>query len=631
MRICRPAGFAAVLLLGLALPPDIGVAREAPPSRSASDATRDAADLAAFEHRAALSKELGATQMVVTEDLPLATWEMDRNDPYPAWFVHHATLFKIFPPADVQPFVDLPYATRVQGIVAKRCAVLKSNGLNAIWNANEPAVLPEAFFVAHPELRGPRIDHPSRSRKEHFAPNVDQPETLRMYRESVQIALRVCPQIETFTWVTTDAGSGFDWTPSLYAGSNGNSNFRDRPIADRVAGFMINVQEAAKQAGHEVRININPIEPRQWMIPTFAPDVLENIVRKLPRGLAVQNLEGPDGRPFATGGRGGGWGGPFYPVVGLVVPQLAAMGTVPGAPQRLAVNLGDPQSVEFTYRLLKSTRGATMNTLATRITALRAFAVAEVGESQADNLIEIWSALGDVRQKLEVLDFGGMLRFGHVLNRWITRPMVPFPLELSDAEKGDYRAFLFQAKGDEQAANLIDIQAMRMFEGWGARLLFQRTIETAMPRATRALALLDGIAAAAPEAATRAQWILMGKRVQAVIYLLQSADNMVGYQAQLDRVKSLAAKPETNPVLGVQGSWDRADLMATARKEIDTMLNLQRLLRSTNEPLLDLAPTAGDETIMRLGPEVANQLTHKIDAMNRHWRDYDRLFTIPNP
>ena len=123
----------------------------------------------------------------------------------------------------------------------------------------------------------------------------------------------------------------------------------------------------------------------------------------------------------------------------------------------------------------------------------------------------------------------------------------------------------------------------------------------------------------------------MGKRLQAVIYLLQSADNMVDYQAQLDRVKSLGGKPEANPVLGVQSGWDRTDLMETARKEIDTMVNLNRLLESTKEPILDLAPTPGEETIMRLGPNLTSQIKHKIEVMNGHWRDYDRLFTAPNP
>jgi hypothetical protein len=34
---------------------------------------------------------------------------------------------------------------------------------------------------------------------------------------------------------------------------------------------------------------------------------------------------------------------------------------------------------------------------------------------------------------------------------------------------------------------------------------------------------------------------------------------------------------------------------------------------------------------MRLGPDLPAQLTRKIDLMNAHWRDYGRIFTVPNP
>jgi len=187
-------------------------------------------DLAEFERKAVLSKELGATHIVITEGLPLATWEFDKDDPYPEWYMHHASLLKIFPPKDVLPFVDKDYADKVSAILEKRCEILRKLGLKAVWNANEPAVMPEAFFTAHPELRGPRIDQPNRSRKARFAPSVDEPETLRIYRESMQLLLKRCPEVELFNWVTTDAGSGFDWTPSLYPGINGNSNYKDRRI-----------------------------------------------------------------------------------------------------------------------------------------------------------------------------------------------------------------------------------------------------------------------------------------------------------------------------------------------------------------------------------------------------------------
>jgi hypothetical protein len=613
---------------------------QAPATASADDtARRDAADLAQFDRKAALEKDLGATDVLITEGLPLATWEMEASDPYPMWFAHHAGLLIIFPPKDVQPYVDMKYAARVQGILAQRCAILRKYGLKAVWNANEPGVMPEAFFTAHPELRGPRIDQANRSRKVYFAPNVDEPATLQLYRESMQLLLKTCPEVEQFNWVTTDAGSGFDWTPSLYPGINGDSNFRDRPLSDRVSGFLINAQKAAADAGYEIKINLTPIAARQWMIPTFSPDVLRDIVRELPRGLAVQGREGPDGRPFqgvTTVSAGGAGGGAFYPVVGIVAPALdggagGGGGGAGGAGARVMFNLGDDASVDFSYRLLKFTRGAPMHTLAERVATLRAFAASEVGEDQADNLVEAWSALNDAERNLEVLDFGEMLRFGDVLGRWITRPMVPFPEDLTAAERKDYFPFLFQAKEEAEADDLVDIQAMREYEGWGAHLLFHRTIELTLPRMNRALTLVQGIAAASKNDTARAQWELMGKRLQAAIYLLESADNMVAYQAQLDRVKSLGVKPEVDPVLGVQSSWDRTDLMNTARKEIDTMVNLDRLLESTSEPILDEAPTAAEETIMRLGPNVPAEIKHKIDTMNAHWRDYDRLFTVPNP
>lgn len=590
-------------------------------------------DLQTFERRASMVKELGATHVVITEGLPLATWEYDGTDPYPAWFMHHASMLKIFPPKEVAPFVNAEYAARVSLILEKRCEVLGKLGLKAIWNANEPAVMPEAFFTAYPELRGPRIDQPNRSTKAHFAPNVDDPEMLRIYREAMRALVKRCPEVEFFNWVTTDAGSGFDWTPGLYPGMNGNTRYRTRPVDERVAGFLINAQQAAKDAGKNVSINLTPIAPRQWMIPTFSPETLNAIIRRLPRGLAVQGKEGPDGRAY-SGPSGGGASNPFYPVVGIVIPSFSPVPSRPaveGQPAAVAVNLGDPAASEFNFRLFKATRNSSMRTSLERLTALRNSAGLEAGEENADNLIEAWRALNEAEQLLNALNFGSMLRFGHVLNRWITRPMVPFPGKLTDDEKKDYRRFLFQAKGESQAENLVDIQAMRMYEGWGAKMLFQRNMELTIPKVAEALGRIERIRDAARTESTRAQWALYAKRLQAAIYLLQSADHMVSYQAQLDRAKAFGATIDPDPVLGVQSGWDRSEIMATAREEIDTMIALKKLIDSTKEPILDLAASADEESIQRLGPGLSAQLKRKVDIMNAHWRDYDKLFTVPNP
>jgi hypothetical protein len=86
-----------------------------------------------------------------------------------------------------------------------------------------------------------------------------------------------------------------------------------------------------------------------------------------------------------------------------------------------------------------------------------------------------------------------------------------------------------------------------------------------------------------------------------------------------------------NPPLGAASDWARTDMMELARKEIDTMIRLRQIIQSTKEPILETSDSSDEETIMRLGPNVADQIKDKIDTMNKHWRDYDRIFTVPNP
>jgi hypothetical protein len=637
-----------LLIIALSLP-GTGHAQALNASAAASS-TGTTADLARFERRAALSKEMGATHVSITEDLPPSLWQFNPpEDPYPAWFVYRVSLLKIFAPKDVQPFVDMKYAGEITQILEQRCAVLRKLGLKAHWNSNEPQVLPEAFFQAYPRLRGPRVDQPNRSRVAWFAPCTDQPETLRLYREAMKNLLARCPEVESFNFLTQDSGSGFCWVPALYPGINGPDGCKDRPMEQRMSGFLVNLQQAAKDAGHEIVINLTPISPRQWMIPSFPPLVQAAIVRALPRGIALQGREGPDGRRFAFGGGGGATAGAFYPVIGIPVPSFGGGGRgghggledlpptqaegagPPGGIRPVLVNLGDETMERFTVQLFKATQGKPMRTLIDRLTTLRAFAATLAGEDQADNLLEVWNSLNEAQRRLEALDFGGMLRFGHVLNRWVTRPMVPFPEELTAEEKKHYRRFLFQAKGEEEAGDLADIQAMRMYEGWGAKLLFQRVIETTIPQVRSALRRVERIAASAKEEPARKEWEVLGRRLETLVCLLHSADNMVAYQAHLDRARALALKPEKNPPLGVQPDWARTDMMETARKEIDNAVRLKELIENTSAPLLDTAPTPEEETIMRLGPDLPAQLKRKIDVMNAHWRDYDRIFTVPNP
>jgi hypothetical protein len=608
----RWARLIAFSLLTLPLAP---LGRGDPAPAFADTASRDAASLAAFDHEAAAASDRGLTHLSVTAGLPPALWEFDSpGDPYPAWYVGQQSFLKIFTPKELQPYVDQVWARRTAHLVEERCKILRKYGLKGTWTSDEPQELPEAFFQAHPELRGPRVDQPNRARMPRFAPSVDEPETLRLYRDALQTMWATCPEIDTFSFLTTDSGSGFDWVPGLYAGLNGNTKWKDRPMEQRVAGFMNNFQVAADDLKLKVAVTLSPIGPRQWMTPSFTEGTILAIAKLLPAGMSVSGREGPDGRP-ATGGRGrGGAGGaePFYPVIGLpsAPPGLAGGGRTGGRPGRGGSGEA-PNPIE-------------------RATAQRAAAVAQVGEASADDDVAMWESVSEAQTRLSALDFGAMLRFGHVLTRWLNRPMVPFPLELKPEEKDYYVPFLLQARSDAQAADLADVQGMLMYKGWGAKMLFQHVIETTVPDIRSAQNAALRIAQRATDPKQRHAWELHAKRFEAVICLLTSADDMVTFQAHLDRIRALDLKPEYNPPLGVKSDWARTDMMETARREIDTTVRLMQLIRECDEPIIDEAATPEEEYVMRLGPNLLAQLQRKIDTMNAHWRDYDRIFTPPN-
>ncbi|MET3760064.1 hypothetical protein [Sphingomonas sp. UYEF23] len=94
------------------------------------------ADLASLGRKAGLMRDICATQMSVTDDVPIATYENHLHDPYPAWFVHCPSLLKIFLSAELKPLASIAYLARIQHIRARRCAVLERDGLERLWNRN---------------------------------------------------------------------------------------------------------------------------------------------------------------------------------------------------------------------------------------------------------------------------------------------------------------------------------------------------------------------------------------------------------------------------------------------------------------------------------------------------------------
>ena len=83
-------------------------------------------------------------------------------------------------------------------------------------------------------------------------------------------------------------------------------------------------------------------------------------------------------------------------------------------------------------------------------------------------------------------------------------------------------------------------QAMRMYEGWGARLLVQNIIEKVTGSLNRAEAVAQRLREGS---GSPGDWELLGQRLAALQCLVRGVDDNVEYQAQLDRVKALERSP----------------------------------------------------------------------------------------
>lgn len=584
---------------------------------------RHSDSLAGFESFAKQAKQSGATHVVITaEDLPWAMWQMDTpGDPYPAWAVSNVGLLKVSIPEALQPFLPREYSDTVIGILRSRCEVLRKLGLKAAFTTFEPQILPERVYDAHPLWRGPQVDHPLRSRVPRFAPSIDNPDVLALYRESIRKLLTVCPEIEILSLHTNDSGSGMSWSGGLYQGPNGNSLFRDRKMYERYREFFGALQAGASDA------RPGPLEIDAEWVREATPELMAG---KLGPGMAVANFEGPNATIYkAVVGFLLDYFYPFYPAQGLPLPvryleelEQASRSKAP----RLFYLIGDKHDSDLYLQIYDAFQKKPTNDDVSRMQLLRSIAAARVGEAGAGALVDAWMALHRVQRDADILNFGGTLFYiGGVHQRWLTRPFVPFPEELTDEERNYYRKFQFQARSEERARDLGDIQGTRQYQGLGGMAVSSQLLVRMHADLKRARGDLQAIPAAAA-AGVKQQLDLLDKRIQVFAILVDNCRNGLEYQYLLDFMKNgrLLRPIEFQEHLTDITEW-RA-IKEIARKEMDNSIVLANLIETNKDVLIDMTKTSAEENIRQLGPDLANQLRRKVQIMVRHWEDYERLF-----
>lgn len=576
-----------------------------------------------FRRLSEFSAGIGVTHVNIGQVEPsLWQWDRNRNDPYPNWGMYNSTLFKFIVPDALKPYLPEEYAKRNLEKLIARAEILREFGLKAAFSGMKPGWLPEEVYQDHPEWRGARCDQPRRARTEYYAPCVDHPDVRKFYTDTVAGLCSYAP-IEYFHLMTNDSGGGLCWCEGLYPGKNGPVRCQNRPIGERIASFLSIFQEGAEQAGlFDVEVNVRHIAETD-----------ETATRPLLRRNQSINSHTKDGSAAFV------WIGfprdetddHTFPVRLLPRMEFYAEG--------LQNALANPRNNHFlSLRSMEDTEAVLFLKLfygkigkgpLGRAGAITALAASFVGEEHADDLAEIWHLIESGVRHLDYLQTGGHLfMLGTVHQRWLTRPLVAFPEELTKEEKAYYRAYQFQAQTEEDADNLLDLQAHRWIGGYSGHFLVSRTAACALPIFRRAAEKADRLFRALPENHSYRESIrLLNLRIRLYSCVIRNAENVCEFQTILDRTDRKEVPRDRSPVLWEQGDSRMIKINALVRREIDNTLEIIALLKEGGvRELLICAPSEEQETVMYFGPGILEDLKKKILIMEKHRRDFTRLY-----
>ncbi len=573
-----------------------------------------------FREKAVKAKASGATHITLSE-IEKSRWQWDRSpdDPYPNWGMLVASLFKIVVPPELEQWLPADYAARNYELIRERGRILKELGLKGAFHMKEPCYLPEEVYIAHPDWRGPRCDHPRRARNTYYSPCIDRPEVLAMYKQAMEKLCRAA-KIEYFHIFTNDSGGGICWSSGLYPGKNGPQWCKHRSQSDRVTGFLNALKEGAGDAGIDIWIEINSnigIKEPEHEMDAMWPS--------LPEHMAV-NKKSRDGRPLASEVFLN-WEYTLQPVKNIARPfeflkqyEKSYYANLPAS----ITTIDDTDFNEYHF-LMDEFNENPARGIAARTALIRKLACEIAGEERADELTEAWAETE--KGILHFTDTGleGLVS-SSVNQRWLNRPFVLFPGELAPGEKDYYSKYQFQANDEKHAEDLLDIQNSSFIRGYSGVFLADMALRKAMALFEKAT---GGIRALAKGSRAEEKLNLYAKRLELLSCFMENARNAIRFQHIVDTA-DYERTPDISPEWPMEAEKNQLLFDEVTRAEIDNTYHIIRLIEGREDTFLTMAGTPEEEDVFLFSPELTRQLEKKAKIMLEHINDSKRLFITNN-
>jgi hypothetical protein len=600
------------------------------------NAIRDVEQFRGFAQQAARLKRYGEVQVDVGVLADKSWYELPPGgSPWHEFGTYNAATFKFFPHPKIAPHLPADWVAANRRLLLAKAAILREYGLKASFSSNDTHYLPESFFREYPHLRGPRVDHPRRTRREEFSYCVDHPETLEMIEWMTAELIRHVPEIRTIQAQNNDSGAGLCWAVGQYSGPNGPAFCKHRTTGERLRMLLETMQRGAASAGGDLTIRLSgtfPQKEENEFLPLLPPNTF------LSRPWPLRRP--PEGDPNIA------WTGTMihdaYPVLGLVDPlaimaaleKTAPAQSADSAPWTIVISTSQPwyhrgteplAAVEKLVDVIEAFYGGPAGDAEARTKLLRRLATRWGGEKNADALHAAFTQLNEaiVLKQQGVPGFVSRFEgFGAVSSRFLTRPLLIKPDLLPQEDEAYFLPHIFNLYEDDAR------QDYAMF--YGAKMKGPPTRDH--PPLLKAFELAWGAARTfeSTQGVREAAWFLqLALSLRMWVSEVRSINNFYFAQELRDRnAEKLNGPPRRPPRSGGTADPESWAWHEIQREEFDNTMALLGLLKNGGLDLIARAADARHEDTFLLGPDVIGAVQKKADLIRRHWRDAD-AYLIP--
>ncbi|NLZ64222.1 MAG: hypothetical protein GX902_10485 [Lentisphaerae bacterium] len=519
-----------------------------------------------------------------------ARWQLRNNgqwctdyDYYTEYTAVFPAFFKFHVPEALRRYIPVEYADANLARLEQFGAVLSDLDLKGSFVCAEALFLPEEAYVDHPDWRGPRCDFGWRSKQSYFAPCVDHPEILEMYRESSRAMAQAAPMIDYIEITTGDSGAGMCWG-KLYPGPNGPDRCRNITRTQRESTFLEAVKTGwpeASFAGMSIQTNWTYTGPFAFTT-TLGEDKVYLLRTSQDKPLLLEN--------------------PVAVPLGLDLAAENGATTV-------RFGIEDPRNLfrpgGLYPELFKAFTGRRSSGDTERLLRLSEFFRNYEPQSDAMQLCDGFLQLDRALQMLRKCFVASIMFYGSMSERWLTRPLLAKPERVPAEEKAYYSRHIFNALGEEVENDLLDYH--------GNRWVCIATTATAADRSVQVLKyILELLSEAEKSLQKSGADKLRLARVAACHCFVRNIKNVLCFQSQLDRVR---------------------DGLRTANRDFMTLVvtdeyyNTLRLIELLEEfpDLVAHASCPEDENTFLFGADLVWQLREKNRLMMKYSHDIDEI------